>query len=465
MRRIWAPFLILLGLTAILGFFQNCTTQVPFGQTDHFQALVNSPVFPYEVHLDQVAYMSCSEQEDIFNDGTFFTFRFGAFDQGGIRITPEYRESIEKVRDEDVPFALEISQASSRLRLQAAMRTLDNLQLMYVDNDNGAEGVEGLDFSNFFVEMGESDLVNLLWFGNPNDYVSSYPAARFIDEARFEGEVSFMKSDRMAADVRNFMNSRGGILAVTFNQEGSIFPVGPGNLQALQELADSGQAGDVAIPQSGGDPSNDLGTSSVGVASVGVASTFSAANNNIGQNVFGAGLKPAFKQPSKLLVPTNDALPVTEVSPGASIPSRVLASVTDVIIDDRMRNRRFSNWNCPSTAQFMIVLPSDAQYQDNGNTVTRCRREPDPANPSLELQRVRQSLYQEDWYVDMRNRCVVPKSASNVVPGSCYGKDSSEDTLPINYEAFETGCGFDHISQGNGLGLCPHFVSVCFRNP
>ena len=104
------------------------------------------------------------------------------------------------------------------------------------DDDNGAEGVEGLDFSNFFVEMGESDLVNLLWFGNPNNYVSNYPAARFIDEARFEGEVSFMKSDRMAADVRNFMNSRGGILAVTFNQEGSIFPVGPGNLQALQEL-------------------------------------------------------------------------------------------------------------------------------------------------------------------------------------------------------------------------------------
>ena len=462
-RRFKTPIFILTALIGVLGFFQNCTTQVPLGTTDYFQALVNSPIFPYEVSLDQVAYMSCSEQDDIFNDGTFFTFRFGAFDTGGIRISPDYRNSIEKVDEEDVPLALEVSAASSRLRLNAAIRTLDNLQLMFVDNENGTEGVEGTDYDTFFPEMGETDLVNLLWWGNPNDYVSNYPAARFIDEARFEGNVSFMRSELMANDLRNFFNSRGGILAVTFTPEGSIFPVGPGNLMDLQDLADSGQAGDVSVPV---DPNagGGTGTSSVGTANVGVAN-IQAANNDLTRNVFGAALRPSFRQPPKLLVPANPNLAPVETSAGSDMPPRILSGMSDVIIDERTRNRQYRSWSCDNEMAFMIVLPSDAIYQDqNSNTITRCRMEPDPFDPSPDLIRVRQSLYQEDWWVDMRNRCVVPKSANNVVAGSCYGRDSSNQTHPINYDAFETGCGFDHINQGNGLGLCPHFVSICTRD-
>ena len=137
MRRVWTSFIVLFSIAMVLGFFQNCTAAVPFGNEDYFQSLLNSPVFPYEVDVDQLAYMSCSEQVDIANDGTFFSFRIGAFDSKGIRISQEYRDSIEKVRDSAVPSALSDNQASSNSRIQFAARTLDNLQLMYVDNENG----------------------------------------------------------------------------------------------------------------------------------------------------------------------------------------------------------------------------------------------------------------------------------------------------------------------------------------
>ena len=146
------------------------------------------------------------------------------------------------------------------------------------------------------------------------------------------------------------------------------------------------------------------------------------------------------------------------------MPARILSAISDVIIDDRMGSRIYREWQCPETMAFMIVLPEDAEYQGaSSSIITRCETKPDPINPSSELTRLRQSLYQEDWWIDMRNRCVVPKSTSNVVPGSCYGKDESQTTYPINYDDFQNGCGFDHIGQGNNLGLCPHFVSVCIR--
>lgn len=450
-RFLWTPVLGLIAVAVGLGLFQNCSSAVPFGSTDHFQSLVNSPEFPFEVAVDQLAYMSCAEQEGVFNDGTFFTFRIGAFGSGGIRVTPEYRSHINKVKEEEVPSALQVSASSSRLRLQTAVRTLENFQLMYVDPDNGAEGVEGFDFDNFFPIMGDEALVNTLWFNNPLDYVNVYSQALFIDDYRFEGELSFMKSEVMEKSLRDFFGTR-GIVAVTFANEGEIFPVGPGSLQDLQDLADSGSGGEIPNggvatppPSSSNPPTNSSGVGNV-----------RASGNDIRRDVFGVAVQPRFKQPPKYDL----TAPQPELNPGSFLPPRVLSQVSDVIIDERMRSRPMPGWICPSELAFMIVLPSDAEYQDvDSNTITRCSTNQDPVNQSTHLKIARQSIYAEDFYIDMNRRCVVPKR-NNVTTGSCYGVDpNTNQTYRVNYDTFHTdGCGFGNIN-----GLCPHYVSVCYR--
>lgn len=453
MRNKWTPLIVFLFLAGVLSFYQNCTTQVPFGNEDYFQSLKNSSVYPYEVYVDQMAYMSCSEQENVFNDGTFFTFKLGAFDSGGLKITPEYRDSIEKVDNDLVPSALQTSSMSSGHELQFAVRTVDNLQSLYRDSQNGEEGMEGLDFDNFFPPMGRVDLTEILWYSRPNDYVRTYAAAQTVDEYRFEGSVEFMASEAMERGLRNFINDK-GILAVTFAKAGENKPLGLGSLPDLADV--SGLTG-------GTPPATDTGD--VGAASVNPSSSGfrTASDTNIARNVFGVGVQPRFRQPDRVVfADNNDLTTVVEESPGTSMPARALASVSDVIIDDRMATRTFRPWVCPERFNFMIVLPGDAEYLDeDGNFKQRCRTNPDPSSQTDDLRIVRQSIYAEDFYVDLRNRCVVPKTGVISI-GSCYGKNSREVTHAINYDTFHTeGCGFDKL--GDGGGLCPHYVSVCFR--
>ncbi len=408
-RSRWTPVYILIALGAILGFFQNCTSAVPFGDTDYYMSLVTSPEFPYEIRVDQVAYMSCSEQEDIPNDGTFFTFRVGAFRDGsGIRITEQYRDQIEKVDDEDVPYALQESDTIDNVRLQFGIRTVENLQLLYLAEDHGAEGLHGFDYFNFFPLLNDEALVNLLWYNKTGGFLRVYPNAQFIEDSRFAGELQFMQSQGMEYNLRNFLHDK-GLLAVTFAESDKINPLGPGNF-----VTDSSQ---------------------------GTGST------NLQKNVFGVGLKPRFKQPSIV------------ANPGFDMPPRVLSEIQEVRIDGRLQAGNLRPWTCPSSFQFTIVMPEHAEFTVDDVTVTRCRRQPDPVNPSPELQIIRQSLYGTDWYVDMENRCIVPKD-SNIAEGSCYGRDSNtQQTHEVNYDSFAVdGCGFF-----NDKGLCPHYASICIR--
>ena len=426
MRIRWFPLMALLFSGLILGLFQNCTSAVPFGDTNYYKSVVTSDIFPYEMGFDQLAYLSCSEQEDVAGDGdgTFFTFRMGSYRDMGIRITDEFRDSIEKLTDENIISALQENLSSSGLRLQFAIRTLDNLQSMYVNGDNGAEGLEGSDFQTFFSQMGDGDLSRLLWFMEPEQYLRNYVSGRTAIEYRFEGQVKFMATQSMERHLRSFFGNR-GIIALTFTKYGEVYPLGPGSLLELQ-----------------GHPPDER--------------AIRDPINNIYQNVFGMAVQPRFKQPT----------PSDGGSPGPDMPPRVMASVTEYIIDNRKEVSDIRPWECPNDMQFMIVLPEYASYQpldDEGNPVggkiTRCAMEPDPISPDNRLQIIRQSLPSEDWYVDMERKCVVPKEGF-VVEGTCYGINSHlQKTHKINYDTFSEGCGF----QLEKKGLCPHYASICFR--
>ena len=425
MKFRWVPIMVFLfsgGL--VLGLFQNCTSSVPFGDTNYYSKLVSSSTFPYEVGFDQVAYLSCSEQGNIQSDGygAFFTFRMGAYKNLGIRITDEYRNSIEKVTDETVISALQESLISSGTRLQFALRTLDNLQFMYVDGENNQEGLEGSDFQSFFSQMGSGDLSRLLWSLEPEKYLRNYISGHRALEYRFEGQVNFMASQSMERGLRSFFGNR-GLITLTFANNGESQPLGPGSFLEMQQETDN---------EAINDPAND-----------------------VRQNVFGMAVQPRFKQPNISW----------GGSPGPDMPPRVMASITEYIIDDRKEISDLRPWECSDDMQFMIVLPAYASYQpldDEGNPIgeriIRCAMKPDPIDPDPQLKIIRQSLFSEDWYVDLELSCVVPKEGF-VVEGTCYGINSNtQQTHRINYDTFSEECGFQ-----SEQGLCPHYASICYR--
>lgn len=455
-------------------FFQNCSSAVPFGTTDRFAKLIESEVFPYEASFDQVAYMSCSEQENVYQDyQTFFTFRVGAYRTGGVRVTEEFRNEVIRINDEGVVNALTQNYASSGSRLQLAIRTMDNLQLAYLSESNGSDGLEGEDYDNMLTTFGEEAFTNLLWYMEPGDYLQYYAGAQYDSDYRFEGTVHFTDSEVIERDLRSFLSNR-GVLAVTFSDSGAITPRGPGSLAGLL-VSGSGSSSSGGSSGSTGSTSGSSGSSGInsgdtsgGGTGGGVAvsqkvnsASVDAAAASLASNVYGMAVSPKFKQP----LPRLNG--VVTGSPGSSMPSRVLSSIQEVAIDSRRSGTIPKSWTCPDEMQFMIVLPEDKDilrgvFNEDGVQTgtevvgTRCATNPDPVQLSETLKLVRKSLYAEDWYVDLARRCIVPKE-ERTTAGSCYGINSNtQQTHIINYDNFPAGCGFGHEN-----GLCPHYASIC----
>lgn len=105
-----------------------------------------------------------------------------------------------------------------------------------------------------------------------------------------------------------------------------------------------------------------------------------------------------------------------------------------------------ANWDCGTNYQFMIIRP-----EDKAAGVVLCDAMVDRYDNATEqaaLNAVRRVLRVEDWYVDIKRRCVIPKRTGDY----CYG--------PLNGRAIQYGSA----SCLNGTtSMCPHFVSVCIK--
>lgn len=125
---------------------------------------------------------------------------------------------------------------------------------------------------------------------------------------------------------------------------------------------------------------------------------------------------------------------------------RVLSSVNEVTLQGFSNTG--SSWSCPSSMQFKIVRPQDlASAGSCQTTVDYYTNE----TQRLALDAIRRVLPVEDFYVDVVNRCVVPKSHLGSEAQSCYGDRTGRGA--INYTS--SSCSGDS---------CPHFVSVCIKS-
>lgn len=423
--------------------YQNCGTSQQgslFGAQSYSQ-------LPYEFNTNQLAYLSCSEQGNVANDhGVFFTFRAGAYNDAngnpvaGLRLTEDFLFDTRRQNNFSRMDTLFEDKGTSLSRLQFATRRGSNLAGMFVNSSSNG-GTEEIDFDYVFGDFGSDEMSAALLTAPTGEYMNYWAPAGINKDAYFEGTLVYNGSESLAQQLRQFF-STGGILAWTFADSNN-----PESIRSI-EFYDNDDDPDTEEPV-------------------------------VTDRALGTGYKVEFKQPLA-------ANWYTAGNTHANVPKRVLQSVSEFDLNSKAT---IANWVCPRELQLRVVFPDDIWVvgnpkdpSNNANFVAN------PINPSVagqagltnklcrqiedtnalnngtallqsHLAIVRRSLPISDWYVNLTDRCIIPK---RYTLGSCYGIDSGTgDTRSPEYNNTAT-C--NPAINTTGVGVCSHYFSACYKN-
>jgi hypothetical protein len=257
--------------------------------------------------------------------------------------------------------------------------------------------IHGQDYVNIFEPLGTMDLSDLL--------VRTDPASRLrylrngtVFGSRFEGSLFFTKNPTLANSIRSYLRND-AFLAQTFSHT-SVGPSGsPSSSDTLARSPRDVIEGSKANPYT---------------------------------QVFGRGYYLKFAQPTVGATPSS-----------ATFPNVILREVSELNLISSTDRTGLGTWTCPDALRFRIVRPEDVKAN-----LVACAMAPDPAILTQELSIVRNQIRVEDWYVDMTNRCIVPKKSTT----ACYGAGVKQVSYDITQSCTE---GVDPA--------CVSFASVCYR--
>lgn len=431
----------------VLVFYQNCGTQ----QQGSLFAKQSYSTSPYELAIDQIAYMSCSEQGDVANDqGMFFTFRAGAYNStSGVRLTEDFLYDTRRINNSQRMDIMFEDPGTSLSRLQFSVRRQNSLNSMFVNQDTGGQ-TEEMDFDYVFGDFGSDEMSAALLTTTTGEYMNYWSPAGVNKDAYFEGTLVYNSSESLAQQVRQFF-AQDGVLALAY--------------------ADTNKPENIRSPAyyNSGDEETDVPVAT--------------------NEALGLGFKLAFKQP----LPANWGY---TGSPHVNMPKRVLQSVNEYNLTTPGSGSS-GQWNCPLELQMRIIFPddiweindpnnpnddqpkvpsiafeNDVNFEDNPESVTHpssmnklCPQRNDTHSDNsgtaalqARLALIRKSLPVSDWYVNLTNRCIIPKRYTK---GSCYGIDNgTNDTRSPEYNV-KVNC--DPAINSSGVGVCTHFFSLCHK--
>lgn len=401
-------------------------------------------LMPYELKINQLAYLSCSEQGNVANEhGVFFTFRSGSYGtDAGIRLTDEFLYQTRRKSPTQIMDLLFEDAGTSLARLQFSTRRSGSLASMFVNGDSGG-GTEEIDFDYVLGDFGSDEMSASLLTAPNLSYMNYWPPAGVNKDAYLAGSLVYNSSEFLSNQLRQF-----------FAQDGVLTWI----------YADSAKPENVRSPSLYTNPDDD-GT-----------------NNSTPNKALGVGLRVSFKQP---LVANWYA--GTGGTVNLAMPKRVLASVASY---DLATLQSEGSWSCPPDLQFRVVFPEDIwNIGDPNDPADDSPHDPTndnnfQANPkgsalvgadlpklcpqrldshadntganAAKLAIVRRTLPVSDWYVNIASRCIIPKK---YVKGSCYGIDSG--TNQTRSPAYNPMANCNPAVNGPSTGVCGHFLSIC----
>lgn len=385
-------FLMLFGICVLLTY-QNCA-QAPDTDPNSTQSSYEESLpFAYQERVDTIAYMSCSNIKSAVEPRAYFSLRVGAYDptRGGLALTPEFYSATQYYATPDRARALSTSGLNQNTRLNLAIRRRGDLSQVY--SQGGITAGKSID--SLLPQLDGPDVAGpfagtaLRWTassaGNP-PRINYFPGTG--EKRLMEGSLRFYEFENVAKDVRASLSSSGTPAYLVVGYSGSADEVDPMLRQPVS------------------------GTTTATPAS----------------RAYGTGFGFTFAPARKF-----------------SNETRTISSINEIDLQTGSA-RVGASWDCSQDYQFMVI-----RYEDIlANRVT-CNRGPDYIvnGQSVALDAIRRVLRPEDWYVDMANKCIVPKNTGDY----CYGQLQPTEQVQYGVSNCGTVAGY----------YCPHFVSICLR--
>ncbi len=418
-------------------FFQNCAEPMDLSQADDSSTgKYASKPFAYEMQADHLAYMSCSGVSSL-DPRAYFSFKVGSYSSNGVSgigLNSTFLNSMQDASSLDKAEALLSSDANAGTQPQLAIRKKDTLgALCRNTSGSGCSTVsnftEGKDYDNFLGPLDSEFIVNQMAQLQLGKKANFFNEARGTGtERRFQGQLAFMDSEVLAADVRGKLDYGAVSLVLSYvNVDGEtnagLLPLGYDGVNKAY-----GKRLDLTFTRGHG-------------------VTFGGLGGINAKNIFIGGAK------------------------------RVLASVSEQGLDGVASS---GTWTCPDQLKFLIIRSEDngKEFFCGTNATTQQptfwedARNP-PSGVSFDhFKAARNILPLEYWHIDFAKRCVVPKGGG---VDACYGLSTFSEN-PINYKADDTNYDPDAdvltdnlVSMGTSCGaagqpLCPHYVSICYKS-
>lgn len=435
--RLQLVFGALLG-ACLLVTFQNCTQPADLGSVDQNTEMADKLDFAYDTALDQIAYMSCprvvSDKKLPYDSDLYFTFRAGAYRSGGIKLTDQFFQAVQKKNPDRMASILSSSPANKNTVLQLAVRQTGQLNSLVYGTGNPTQNVE---FANLMAQLGPVEISNSL----VNNGIASTSGTltltgkrtKFLRDgtgrgAHMEGNLNFGITESLQESLRSqYLASGQAVLALTYLEPSQTGGQAPG--------------GGTSIP--------DTNVRSPG-------SIFPDKNAQTPGLAYGTGYQMVFSQPRAGAV----GLKNTNGQQILPYPSNVMTMVTEKNL--LTGGATGAQWVCPTSLQFKIIRPGDED-----DAISKCDHVQDPPKPwTKEWTILRNALRTEDWYIDQAHGCVVPKRSSGF---SCYGDMSKIYNVQYDLTKSCDPNSDDTSNSTNGaadaLGkICMAWVSICYRN-
>jgi hypothetical protein len=349
--------------------------------------------------------MSCNQMvTGTYDISAFNSFRVGAYRTGsGVKVTSNF------LSNKSVAGAAVSDQANILSAVTATSAARPQLALRSFSNfqipylaSASSSGTEGQDYTTFFTRMDDSDF-GMAVLNSPTGDGIKYVRTESAEGARFEAAISLNASWATVTGIQRSMNAGTSILAVTYQ----------------------GQAG---------------GYQARAPADFGLSTTAS------GTSAYGRGYQINFRQP---------------VGSSGGYPISTLASVSELSLETRGLPAISGSWTCDPAMQFRILRSNlTADLNQAGCAIGI----DNPADAKLAI--VRNSFKVEDWYVDMANRCLIPKKSG----GGCYATNvgipantplSANNTYPNDFLSYNIAATAYPPGQNNNIFV--DFGSICYR--
>lgn len=479
-------FFFLILFPFVLFFHQNCGPQFPSssfygGKKEQFSIFV--PPFAYDTEIDTLSFMSCTGLPESHITNAFYHFKVGSYKKkSGIRLTQEFLDETEGMEEEKIVSLLQDKDIfNARLKLQLSLRSLSNVQRNVVSLTEKPE--EGSNFHHLFVPLDANTVAKELLKLKKTERMNVLHSLPLFQKERFLiGSLYFgpLKiEDRLVSgeEILNFFRGKLQttelLLTLTYsrfmdekhlNQAVPFFKYFNEYVDHIVAKKEEKEGTELLDDLDDLDNLDDEESENL--------SAFGTTEMIDVSRAQGTGFQLSFKAGGSLKTIGNEQFMYLSFD-----EHRALSHITE--IDLRTGRSKERVWSCGS---FMVVQSKDnrepeeearEEEEDQEEVEERDRvddlrdshfsvfplcpeGEEDPRSSDPMYQALRAVLSKESWSINMKYRCVVPKTSYDL----CYyseGERSFRESKKFKVNYFGHRCGKDTTKWD-----CPHYVSVCY---